>query len=151
MARASARGDRSCSHYDPRADRNSRWYDPELDPTSRWFRCDSTRDRAGFGAYGAPPMLPQPPDGQAPRRRKGRKAGKRGNVRTAPKPNAVEGANRAVVDKLDSSVGMGSLYFVLGSGASARRVKQLEEALRQKENREKVAAPPELPAVQPAW
>jgi len=38
-----------------------------------------------------------------------------------------------------------------GSGASARRVKQLEEALRQKENREKVAAPPELPAVQPAW
>ena len=74
-------------------------------------------------------------------------------MRTAPKVNPVEGANRAVVDKLDSSVGMGSLYFVLGSGASARRVKQLEEALRQKELPK--TAPVEQAASQsqfpPAW
>lgn len=146
------------SGSDPRADRTSRFYDPEYDPASRWYNAQLASRAGPQSAYGAAPAgggsaganVPKPPKGRRMLRFGG--GGRTAKQReatlpepTAPPPqpapplkaNVAEKAAAKVLQQASSDrpVGMGSLYYVLGTQGSARRVAKLQDTLHHKQAR----------------
>jgi len=145
---------------DPRGNPNSKFYDPEFDPHSRFY----AGPRAGgavpplsdgdvYDAYGV--SVPRPPRSapsqraadsspRSPRRGGGIRQGKRGNARTQQRAGgsssagvpytSTEMAAAAALSKTGGATDIGSLYYVLGTQGSARRVKQLHQLLTQQQS-----------------
>lgn len=152
-------------YYEPECDPNSRFYagpqpvGPSLPPPP-------SSGSGVFGAYGvAPPRPPRSAPGPqpatcalSPNRKSGGRHGKRGNARPlqrAPAGSAVapgrlrytssEMAAAQALSGGGGSTDMGSLYYVLGTQGSSRRVKQLHQMLVQQGSQQPSAIPDGLP------
>lgn len=136
---------------DPRSNPNCKYYEPECDPHSRFYTGPiapppaSSSLRSAYGTARPLRSAPSPRGGSvSPRtaRHPHLRHGKCGNPRAAPRPpplpnppatvvpyTSTEMVAASTLSKNKSTPDIGSLYYVLGTQGSSRRVKQLQHLI----------------------